>query len=69
VPKSAGKQEVQLNNKRKFTVVSALRAAGYTGAITTKVIKKNSKQGSKKGSRGNAITIWFSAPDTGQTTM
>jgi hypothetical protein len=69
VPKSAGEQELQLNNKRKFTVVRALRAAGYSGAITTKVIKKNSKQGSKKGSRDNAITIWFSTPDTNQTTV
>lgn len=69
VPKSAGKQEVKLNNKRKTTVVSALRAAGYSSEITTKVIKKKSKKGTKKGAQGNAITIWFNAPITDQSTV
>jgi hypothetical protein len=66
---SAGTYEIKLNKQRQKTVVNALRAAGYAGEITTKVIKKKSKQGSKKGSQDNAITIWFSTPDTNQNTV
>lgn len=65
VPKSASRNEVKLNAQRQRTVVSALRAAGYVGAIKTKTVKKKSK----KASKANAITIWFSVPDTGQPTL
>jgi hypothetical protein len=69
MPTSASRYEVKLNKQRQRTVVNALRTAGYAGEITTKVIKKKSKQGSKKGSQGNAITIWFSTPNIDQNTV
>ena len=64
MPKSASRYEVKLNKKRQKVAVSALQAAGYAGAITTKTVKKKSK----KSSKANAITIWFSTPEVDQTT-
>ena len=65
VPKAASRNEVKLNAQRQRTVVSALRAAGYVGAIKTKTVKKKSK----KASKANAITIWFSVTDAGRTSI
>ena len=64
IPTSASRYEVKLNKKRQKTVVSALQAAGYAGAIKTKTVKKKSK----KSAKANAITIWFSTPEVDQTT-
>ena len=64
MPKSASRYEVKLNKKRQKAAVSALRTAGYVGAITTKTVKKKSK----KSAKANAITIWFSTPEVDQTT-
>ena len=59
IPKSASRYEVKLNKQRQKAAVSALRTAGYAGAIATKTVKKKSK----KSAKANVITIWFSTPD------
>ena len=64
MPTAASRYEVKLNKKRQKAAVSALRTAGYVGAITTKTVKKKSK----KSSKANAITIWFSTPEVDKTT-
>ncbi len=56
VPKSAQSKDVKLTRKRLALVERTLRAVGYEGPVTTRMVKKRKERQAGRG----LVTIWFS---------